>query len=118
MKMYVKADTNLAAFNKDGSAPKASKFREFNKGNRIQLDNGIRLDLNTGRVLMDENTGDIQTYLNVTLILYSEGVQNPYHIQYQKYTPAEFKKLYNYISSLSSDEALEQMRLYSDEKYR
>lgn len=123
MKIYVKADTDLASFNKNGSAPKASNFREFNKGNCITLDNGIRLALNTGRILMDENTGDIQTYLNITLLLpdkesRTEFGYKTYHVQYQRYTPEEFKELYNYISSLSVEEAFEQMRLNSEEHYR
>ena len=121
MKVYVKADHNLASFNKNGSAPKASNFREFNKGNRIKLDNEIRLDLNTGRILMDESTGDIKIYLNVTLTVPYEKTEHGwrfYHIQYQRYTPEEFKELYNYISSLSAEEALEQMRLNADEYYR
>ena len=121
MKVYVKAAANLASFNLNGSAPKASDFREFNKGNRIKLDNGILLVLNTGRILMDENTGDIRVYLNITLTMPKEKTEygwDTYHIQYQRYTPEEFKRLYNYISSLSAEEALEQMRLNSEENYR
>lgn len=126
MKIYtskanIKASSDLASFNKNGSAPKASDFKEFNKGNRIKLDNGVILVLNTGRILMDEDTGDINAYLNVTLIMPYEKTKygwNVYHIQYQRYTPEEFKKLYNYLSSLSDEEALEQMRLNSDENYR
>ena len=128
MKIYtskanIKAASDFASFNKNGSAPKASDFKEFNKGNQIKLDNGIRLVLNTGRILMDENTGDIKVYLNVTLLMPDKESRTKYgyetyHIQYQRYTPEEFKELYNYISSLSAEEALEQMRLNSEENYR
>lgn len=117
----VKAASNLASFNEDGSAPNAAHFKEFNKGKQIELSNGITIALNTGRLLVDEATGDIKVYLNITLLMRDGRTKygwNVHHIQYQKYTPEEFKKLYNYLSSLSAEEALEQMRLNSEEHYR
>jgi hypothetical protein len=123
MKIYVNASSELKSFNKDGSAPKANQFKKFNSGDRITLDNGIIIELNTGKILVDAKTGEIHYYLNVTLLLPDEESKTKYgyetyHVQYQKYTPEEFKKLYNYISSLSAEEAKKQMRLNSEERYR
>lgn len=118
MKFYVKSATDLNEFPTRGSAPHASAessgLIKFNAGRHILLDNGVRIYLSTGKIMVNSRTGDIVVSMNVSVTTPAKR-DGAASIEFYGYSPEEFKQLYQYLDDMSTDEANIRIKNYSDE---
>ena len=107
MKKYVKA--NKFNYPYTGTGPRVNKrggMIPFGKANEIKLPNGWEVHLASDKALVDANTGKVHVSLNFHVQL-REPKRLLASIDFYSYTPEEFERLFEDMSTMSSDEMYE-----------